>query len=154
MMRAACQWSLSVIDGYSILPGLSGGYPGVINVRIPHGRMRFHLISCISIIGEAYLACGIADGSLMLIKVVQTLKRIESTSGFTRSYEIERSFEVQSTPVCENDGRGITALRWIEVEDRVSCLIRAIKPQAHGKMAYAYLGHPGLFQTGIHSLVD
>ncbi|OBZ74221.1 hypothetical protein A0H81_05958 [Grifola frondosa] len=61
---------------------------------------------------EALLACGCTDGSVILVKVVQSLS---STIQFASDHELKQSFEIQDVRPCEPDGRGITGMKWVDV---------------------------------------
>ncbi|KAI0917842.1 hypothetical protein AcV5_002680 [Taiwanofungus camphoratus] len=67
---------------------------------------------------ETLLACGIADGSVVTVKVVQYLRLTPSAIELTPKYSIEESFEVQDICPCRSDGRGITGMRWICTTER------------------------------------
>ena len=72
--------------------------------------------------GEAFLACGISDGSVSVIRVTQTLREVPDRAGFIKEFESTVSHDVVSDRTCEVAQSGITSLRWIQTEKpNVSC---------------------------------
>ncbi|KAJ7780218.1 transcription factor IIIC subunit delta N-term-domain-containing protein [Mycena maculata] len=62
---------------------------------------------------ETTLACGAADGSVSLVKIVQILTSESSPAGFSRGYTIRTRVEKLNLAIFQPDNTGITALRWI-----------------------------------------
>ena len=63
--------------------------------------------------GETILACGLANGSIALVRVSQRLVQ-SSVSPFGRNYRIECKATLLDAQPARSDGKGITALTWIE----------------------------------------
>ena len=72
------------------------------------------------IIGEASLACGIADGSVVILRVVQTLNFETLSSGFIPNHIVQASIEILDPRPAEGDGGALNCMKWIELSaDRV-----------------------------------
>jgi general transcription factor 3C polypeptide 4 len=68
-------------------------------------------------LGEAYVAYGVSDGAIGLVKVTHAL--IPVPSAFGAEYTLDTRFEDQNdTEPCAADKRGITALVWVDVPGR------------------------------------
>ncbi|KAH9840069.1 transcription factor IIIC subunit delta N-term-domain-containing protein [Rhodofomes roseus] len=72
---------------------------------------------------EASLACGIADGSIVVLRVVQTLHSAASSLGLIPNHDIQASFEVQDVRPAESDGRGITCIQWTKPSADLDLLV-------------------------------
>jgi general transcription factor 3C polypeptide 4 len=66
-------------------------------------------------VGKAFLAYCISDGSVGVIVVTQSLGSIPTKSGFGDDYDVDISHELHGHRPSGSDGRGITALSWIEM---------------------------------------
>ena len=64
--------------------------------------------------GENILACGLANGSIKLVKVSQKLEQLTSLSPFGCNSRIQCDFVPLDVQPARPDGKGITALTWIE----------------------------------------
>ncbi|KAF7796903.1 hypothetical protein EIP86_008088 [Pleurotus ostreatoroseus] len=62
----------------------------------------------------AYLACSIADGSVVVVKVTQTLQS-DLGQSFVAKQEIELSSEIPNEQPDTVDGRKISSMKWIQV---------------------------------------
>ncbi|KAJ7708915.1 transcription factor IIIC subunit delta N-term-domain-containing protein [Mycena rosella] len=62
---------------------------------------------------EIKLAYGIADGSVGLVKITQSLCAASSSSGFSLNYTIQTRVEKIGPIIFQPDNTGITALSWI-----------------------------------------
>ncbi|KZT70773.1 hypothetical protein DAEQUDRAFT_810373 [Daedalea quercina L-15889] len=72
---------------------------------------------------EASLACGIADGSAIVLRVVQTLRPEASPPGFVPNYSVHVSFEALDSRPAESDGRGLTCMKWTELSPDLDMLV-------------------------------
>lgn len=64
---------------------------------------------------EAFVACGVGDGSIVLVKVVQDVRPIPAAAGFFPNYELQATFEVLDIRPSDSNGRGITGMHWVDV---------------------------------------
>ena len=65
--------------------------------------------------GEACLAYGVADGSVGLVKITESLQPLSSIYSFGPEYSLDTVFEAQDRKPSTPDQRGITALSWVEI---------------------------------------
>ncbi|KAH9476063.1 Putative transcription factor tau subunit sfc9 [Psilocybe cubensis] len=73
---------------------------------------------------EGYLAYGISDGSVGLVKISQILQENTTTFSFSKSYDIQVKLEHESSLIYGPESRtGITALHWIHVPGRSPILV-------------------------------
>lgn len=80
------------------------------------GRSALHK-GCQSPIGLSWLACGLTDGSVRIVEVVQKVVPAENPTGFGPEFTVDATFkEAESISV---DKRGLTGLRWISVPDKM-----------------------------------
>ncbi|TCD71793.1 hypothetical protein EIP91_003136 [Steccherinum ochraceum] len=63
---------------------------------------------------EAFLACGISDGSIAVVKVTQRLEENSDHIGLIKQYECSVSWETLHDKACEASTKGITSLHWIQ----------------------------------------
>lgn len=63
--------------------------------------------------GEALLACGISDGSIVLMRVHQKLEQQPSLTPFGCNITIHCEAELLDIKASIADGKGITALAWV-----------------------------------------
>lgn len=69
--------------------------------------------------GEGYLAYGVSDGSVGLVKITQVLQENTASFSFSTRYDIQVELEHGSSLVYGPESKsGITALRWIHVPGR------------------------------------
>ena len=75
-------------------------------------------------LGKTYLAYGTSDGGVGLIVVTQSLRSIPTNSGFGENYNVDVLHELHSHQPSDSDGRGISALSWIEMPTKnVHCFL-------------------------------
>ncbi|KAI5121645.1 hypothetical protein M0805_001172 [Coniferiporia weirii] len=63
---------------------------------------------------EAYLACGVADGSIVIVRINQWLEPVSSTTPFGPTFSIRADANVLHMRASDADGKGITALSWVD----------------------------------------
>ena len=63
---------------------------------------------------QSYLACALADGSVVVTTVVQVLGPLDANPGFFPQYKIGVAVEDTDNQVYSADHRGTTSLRWID----------------------------------------
>ena len=68
--------------------------------------------------GHAYLACAVADGSVVVLQILQTLTYTPSDATFVAQHELTVTHKVLDDPLCKADKRNVTSLRWIDVPNR------------------------------------
>jgi hypothetical protein len=68
------------------------------------------------------VAYGASDGSIGLLKIIQSLELTESISAFGPEYTINTQLEDQSQKAFNPDTRGITALAWITSGENVNTI--------------------------------
>jgi hypothetical protein len=64
------------------------------------------------------VAYGVADGSVGIVEIVQTLRHLLPVSTFGQDYAVETVFHAQGARLFEADGRGITTLAWLEMSSK------------------------------------
>ncbi|KAJ7132371.1 transcription factor IIIC subunit delta N-term-domain-containing protein [Mycena epipterygia] len=111
---------------------------------------------------ETLLAYGTADGSVGLIKIIQSLCPASSSSGFSLDHTIETRVEKAEPAIFEPDNTGITALSWILPGGNDMVLVRAtpgvISLWSGDSAALGWSGHRSLrlctqkFSVGSSSL--
>ena len=65
------------------------------------------------ILAQSYLACALADGSVVIVTIAQSLGPRSTSPAFSPEYEITVAVDIKDEQVLGADGRGITSLRWI-----------------------------------------
>ncbi|KAH9933377.1 transcription factor IIIC subunit delta N-term-domain-containing protein [Fomitopsis serialis] len=95
---------------------------------------------------EASLACGIADGSVVVLRVIQTVHPEASPSGLVPHNDIQASFEVRDIKPSGSDGRGLTCMRWAEPSADLDMLIYS-KPGKLYLWAMPANGHLSILRT-------
>lgn len=68
------------------------------------------------LLGVAYLACGIADGSIEVVKISQTLEC--SGAEYSRTFDVKISYDILPSKPALEDGKKITALEWVEPKNK------------------------------------
>ncbi|KAH8104064.1 putative zinc-finger of transcription factor IIIC complex-domain-containing protein [Cristinia sonorae] len=63
---------------------------------------------------EAFLACGISDGSVTVVKVTQSLHQLSEHIAFIKEYEVSVACDLLSDKPCEATNHSITSLQWIQ----------------------------------------
>lgn len=86
---------------------------------------------------EAFVACGVGDGSIVLVKVVQDVRPIPAAAGFFPIYELQATFEVLDIRPSDSNGRGITGMHWVDVGSNPDSFIsiRMLTPMKSGRVA-------------------
>ncbi|PCH44432.1 hypothetical protein WOLCODRAFT_105111 [Wolfiporia cocos MD-104 SS10] len=64
---------------------------------------------------EALLACGTADGTVVIFKVSQSL-RLNTLSGFNAAFELDVTVARQDNGPQASDGPSVTGMKWIDVQ--------------------------------------
>ncbi|TFK90124.1 hypothetical protein K466DRAFT_638963 [Polyporus arcularius HHB13444] len=72
---------------------------------------------------EAMLACGTADGSVVVLTVCQTLDPKPTLTNFTPDHALGLSTQVDDERISGSDGRAITGLQWVNTPVRSAILI-------------------------------
>ncbi|KAG7450657.1 uncharacterized protein BT62DRAFT_984993 [Guyanagaster necrorhizus] len=70
---------------------------------------------------EAHVAYAVADGTVGLVKVIEELE--VSSDDFSENYKIRFTFFKEDSNIDGRDGRGVTALQWIEVPRKAYALV-------------------------------
>ena len=76
-------------------------------LKHPCADLRMTAISA-----SAYLACGIADGSIMVLRISQLLEQLEES--VAKPYSIKTSATILETRFCASKGKSITAMTWVD----------------------------------------
>lgn len=95
-----------------MLRGLPGNDPKAEHVRLDHDKGS--QADPGPVIGEAYLACGIADGSVVVLRVIQTLHSEPSPSGLVPTYNVRTTFDVRDVRPADADWREVASMKWME----------------------------------------
>ena len=64
------------------------------------------------------MACGISDGSIVILKVIQNLEQRSSLSPFRPEFNVQCDVHVLDVKASESNRKCITALRWVETDER------------------------------------
>ena len=83
------------------------------NVSVTLEKLKTTLKKVFSL-GQTYLAHGSSDGSIGLVKIVQKLRPLPTSSILGEELTGETVFETLQLRPFEPDNRGITALTWVE----------------------------------------
>ncbi|PAV19637.1 transcription factor tfiiic complex subunit sfc9 [Pyrrhoderma noxium] len=76
-------------------------------------KWRVAHTSCV----EAFVACGISNGSVVIVRVRQRLERNHTTEAFAPEFSILEEVDILSNRVPEVDKRILTGLTWIDGPD-------------------------------------
>ncbi|EPT00974.1 hypothetical protein FOMPIDRAFT_1121318 [Fomitopsis schrenkii] len=95
---------------------------------------------------EAYIACGIADGSVVVLRVTQTLHSQPSPSGFVPRYNVRATFDVRDVKPAEAGWGEVTSMKWTTPSADVDTLVYS-KPGKLYVWALASNGHSPIFRT-------
>lgn len=98
-------------DGSLVLHGLPGNGHKAERVRLECDESS--QADPGPVIGEAHLACGIADGSVVVLRVIQTLHSQSSSSGFVPRYSVQATFNVRDVKPAEADWREVASMKWV-----------------------------------------
>lgn len=63
------------------------------------------------------MACALADGSIIIVKIIQSLTQEAVTTHYIAHYNITMSPEIMGDTACHADRRDTTSLQWIDVPD-------------------------------------
>lgn len=63
------------------------------------------------------MACALADGSIIIVKIIQSLTQEAVTTHYIAYYNITVSPEIMGDTACHADRRDTTSLQWIDVPD-------------------------------------
>jgi hypothetical protein len=63
----------------------------------------------------AWISCSLANGSVVIVEVSQTLVTSDSGSGFGPHFTVQTAAALKKADSFVVDKRGLTALRWIDI---------------------------------------
>lgn len=75
---------------------------------------------------QSYLACALADGSVVVTTVIQTLEPCSTSLAFLPEHNVNVTIDATDDQVFSADHRGVTSLRWISTSQPEVSLTSAV----------------------------
>lgn len=86
----------------------------------------YQRVTLTRISAQSYLACALADGSVMVTTVIQTLEPRTTSLAFLPEYKVNVTIDDTDDQVFNADHRGVTSLRWISTSQPGVSLTSAV----------------------------